>query len=59
LANTIAGADTANAALIVVETRTATPPAPAVTPDDVRAMETALRDDFVAADGKWTDWRAQ
>ena len=41
------------------QARTATPPAPAVTADDIRALKTALRDDFVAADGRWTDWRAQ
>jgi hypothetical protein len=41
------------------QARTAAPAAPAVSPDDVNAMKTRLRDDFVAADGKWTDWRTQ
>jgi hypothetical protein len=41
------------------QARTAAPGAPPVSPDDVNAMKTRLRDDFVAADGKWTDWRTQ
>jgi hypothetical protein len=35
------------------------PAVPAVTAQDVTAMRTSLRDDFVAADAAWPTWRAR